>query len=69
MGAHHGQLVPVRATPAVERLARWWTSATQGERFETLRRSIKGDSEAPPLREIQLAIYLSEVEAGEVSEG
>lgn len=59
-----------RPSPAsVERLARWWSSASQEERFALLRRSIHGEAEAPPLREVQLAIYLAEVEAGAVSEG
>jgi hypothetical protein len=54
---------------AVERLARWWTEASQGARFELLRRSIQGDREAPNLEALQIAIYLAEVEAGEVAEG
>jgi hypothetical protein len=54
---------------SVERLARWWTSASQAERFETLRRAIKGDKDAPTLKEVQIAIYLAEIEAGEADQG
>jgi hypothetical protein len=51
----------------IEVLARWWTSATQEERFALLLRSSKENT--PPLREVQLAIYLAEAEAGEVGQG
>jgi hypothetical protein len=54
---------------ALERLARWWTSATQEERFALLRATLAGEKEAPRLGTLKLAIYLAEVEAGEVSEG
>lgn len=54
---------------ALERLARWWTEASQESRFALLRASIHGAKEAPPLRALQVAIYLAEVEAGEVTEG
>jgi len=53
----------------VERLARWWTSASQEERFALLRAAFKGDKEAPPLGIIQIASYLAEAAAGEVAEG
>lgn len=52
---------------SLEALARWWTSATKEERFELLRRSIHGEAEAPPLKVVQLAIYLAETAAGEVA--
>lgn len=58
----------VGAVASLERLCQWWTQAPQIERFECLQRSIKGDPEAPPLDKIQLAIYLAEVEAGEVDQ-
>lgn len=54
---------------AIERIARWWTSATQEARFEVLLRAYRKDPTAPSLREIQLAAYLAEAEAGEVAEG
>ena len=53
----------------LERLARWWTSASQEARFRLLKRSIEGEAEAPPLKTVQLAIYLAECEAGEVGQG
>ena len=58
-----------RPSAAVVTLARWWTSASQAERFELLKRTIKGDTTAPSLQALQVAIYLAEVEAGEVGEG
>lgn len=51
----------------VERLARWWTQASEEARYEALRASING--EAPPLEALRIAIYLAEVEAGQVAEG
>lgn len=72
MGTSSGQLVHVgtrRLSSPVEQLARWWTSATQAERFWLVNRAIKGDPEAPSLATLQIAIYLAEVEAGEVAEG
>lgn len=51
---------------AIEQLARWWTSASAEERYNLLRATFKGDSEAPPLGALQIAIRLSETEAGEV---
>jgi hypothetical protein len=56
-----------RVAGDVEKLARWWTSATQEARFELLRRSTKENS--PPFQTLRLAIILSECEAGEVAEG
>lgn len=58
-----------RPSHAVERLARWWTSASNEERFALLKSSLQGDENSPPYQTLQVAIYLSEVEAGEVSEG
>lgn len=60
--------VPARRA-ALERLARWWSSATQESRFALLERTIQGDREAPQLKDLQIAIYLAEVESGEVREG
>ena len=60
---------PSPTTASVVALARWWTSASQAERFELLKRTIEGDAQAPALKEVQLAIFLAESEAGEVSEG
>lgn len=64
--------VDARRSPAaasVERLARYWTSATQAQRFETLHRSISGDKEAPDYATLKVAILIAEIEAGEVEEG
>jgi hypothetical protein len=58
-----------RHVGALEHLARWWTSAAKEERFALLRATIHGDENAPPLETLQIAIYLAEVEAGEISEG
>jgi len=67
-----GQLDNVRAvrlsTP-IERIARWWTSASAEERFALLRCSIHGDPSAPSRQTLSLAIYLAEATAGEVAEG
>jgi hypothetical protein len=54
---------------AIERLARWWTSATQAERFALYEKAIHGEAHAPSLRQIGLAIYLAETEAGETRQG
>jgi len=56
----------VGAVASLERLCRWWTNAAQAERFQLVKRSIEGDTEAPPLKVVQLAIYLAEVANGEV---
>lgn len=58
----------VGAVASLERLCQWWTQAPQGERFECVRRAINGDVEAPPLKTLQLAIYLAEIAAGEVDQ-
>lgn len=55
--------------PSIERLARFWTSATQAQRFHLVKAAIEGWEGAPSLREVTIAIYLAEVEAGEVAEG
>lgn len=51
----------------VEQLARWWTSAPQEARFGLLRQATTEGK--PPLQTLQIAIYLAEVEAGEVDQG
>lgn len=51
---------------SVDRLAQWWTQAPQEERFNLIRASVNGDREAPPLKTLQIAIYLAEAESGEV---
>ena len=56
-----------RPSAAVERLARWWTSASKVERFWLAKRVIEGDAEAPSFGTFQIAIYLSEAEAGEIT--
>lgn len=66
-----GQLDDVRSVLSgpIERIARWWTSATQEERFAFLQKTVKGEAGCPPLRTVQIAIYLAEAEAGEIAEG
>lgn len=54
---------------AVEALARWWSQASQEERFALVRAAIHGEAQAPPLRELQLAIFLAEEARGEVTQG
>lgn len=51
------------------RLAQWWTQASKEARFELVRRTINGDRSAPTFKTLSLAIYLAEVEAGEVGQG
>jgi hypothetical protein len=63
-----GNVRAVRVSP-IERIARWWTSASNEERFRLLQAACQGEKDAPPLRTLQLAIYLAEVEAGEVAQG
>lgn len=56
----------------LEQLARWWTSAPQEARFALLKQVVERRATAPQevtLRELQLAIYLAEAEAGEISQG
>lgn len=48
---------------AVIRLAKWWASATQAQRFEALKAAIRGEEKAPELRTIHLAIIAAEIEA------
>jgi len=45
------------------RLSRWWSTATQAQKLEALKASIRGDSEAPPLETLHLAIIAAELEA------
>jgi hypothetical protein len=54
---------------SIERLARWWSGASQAERFALLQRTIKGDQEAPTFSELQVAIFLAEAAAGEIAVG
>lgn len=54
---------------ALERLCQWWTQAPKEERFQCVKRSIEGDENAPPLKTLQVAIYLAECEAGEIDQG
>lgn len=66
-GATDGEQLHVRAE--LEWLARWWTSATQAQRFEALEASINGEAQAAPLETLRLAAFLSEATNGEVEEG
>jgi len=53
----------------VERIAQWWTQASQETRFALLKAAIEG--EAPhkaTLEEVQLAAFLAESAAGEIEE-
>jgi hypothetical protein len=55
---------------AIERLAHWWTQASQADRFTLLTRAIHGDAEAPPLQAVHLAAFLAETEqGGQVDQG
>jgi hypothetical protein len=67
MGARHVHVARSPPAASVDVLARWWTSAQKAERFALVRASIHGDPQAPPLEALQLAIYLAETAAGEVS--
>lgn len=59
-----------RVGERVELLARWWTSASNEERFRLLKLSLEGKAkDAPSLAEVRLAIILAETEAGEIGEG
>lgn len=52
----------------VEQLAQWWAQASKEERWLLLKRTIEGppSKEIPPLKTLHIAIYLAEVDAGEV---
>lgn len=63
----NGKPVVGRLAWSVERLARWWTSASQEEKFNTLKASIHENT--PPLETLRLAIIAAEIEAGQISEG
>lgn len=69
MSTYAADLRSVGYVASVERLCRWWNDAPQAERFALLRATIHGDPNSPPLKTLQVAIYLAEVAAGEVSEG
>jgi hypothetical protein len=61
--------LPRPSAPSIERLARWWTSATAEARFALLRAAIHGEADAPRLGQLRTAIILAEVEAGEIGQG
>jgi hypothetical protein len=44
-------------------LARWWLAASQAEKFQIVKASIEGASEAPRLETLHLAIIAAEFEA------
>lgn len=48
---------------AVIRLARWWRYATPSQRFEALKASIRGETEAPHLEALHIAIIYAELQA------
>lgn len=52
---------------AFERLCRWWTQASNEERFLCLKASIEGDENAPPIQTLRLASLAAEISNGEVS--
>lgn len=47
---------------SVSRLAWWWSRATEAQKWEALKASIRGDSEAPPLRSLHFAIIVAETQ-------
>ena len=51
------------------RLARWWSTATQAQKLEAVKASIRGDEEAPPLKTLHLAIIAAELEAEAARQG
>lgn len=51
----------------IERLARWWTSASEKARYAALESAIHTNS--PDLEKLRLAIIVAETEAGQVAEG
>jgi len=59
---------PAPAARLVEQLARWWTAASNEEKFRALKASTEGHEGAPPLDALRYAIYLAEAEAGQVAE-
>ncbi len=58
-----------RLARRIELLARWWNEATQEARFKALKASCEGEPEAPPLQDLQYAIYLAEAESGQIESG
>lgn len=48
---------------SLARLATWWLRATKAQRLEALKASIRGDSEAPPLKTLHVAWILAETQA------
>lgn len=57
------------AAASLEHLARWWTAASQAERFVLVTRAIHGEEGCPSLSDVHLAAFLAEVAAGEVDQG
>lgn len=53
----------------IDALARYWKSASKEARFALLRDTFHAPKTPHALRELQLAIYLAEAEAGEIGEG
>lgn len=51
----------------VDELARWWTSASQEEKNALWQKAIHGGP--PSFDALRIAIYISEIEAGQVTEG
>jgi len=64
---NHGGQLDGRLARRIELLARWWTSASQEERFKLLKTACQENT--PPLSDLRYAIILAETEAGEVGEG
>lgn len=59
----------VARSRSIERLARWWNSATAEARFKILLAASKKDPEAPSIALLNCAIIVAETAKGEVSEG
>lgn len=51
------------ARASLDRLARWWLTATKAQRLEALKASIRGEEQAPPLQTLHIAWILAEAEA------
>jgi len=51
------------------RLAAWWNSTSKAQRLEALKASLRGDTEAPPLETLHLAIIVAETLESAAGEG
>lgn len=58
-----GDLNARQPRSSLVRLARWWSTATQAQKLEAVKASIRGDTQAPPLQTLHVAALLAETEA------